>query len=90
MRKMAMTEGEVFAQLKSEGIRVTSLGHYVTEADFANSLDLVPRTVQMWRVAGTGPVPTRVGGRWCYSCAAIAEWANEREAKRKTAKGPEA
>jgi hypothetical protein len=72
-----VTEAEMIAQFKEAGIRVTTTGHLVSEADLARSLDVVSRTVQRWREDGSGPVPSFVGGRWMYSCGAVAEWLDE-------------
>jgi Helix-turn-helix domain len=79
-----MTEAEVAAQFKEAGIRVTPLGHFVAEVDLASSLEVEPRTVQRWREDGTGPIASRVGGRWVYSCADIAEWVNSTAKARQT------
>jgi len=47
---------------------------FLTEAQVAERLAISPRTLQMWRVKGGGPVFTKVGAAVRYSPEAVADW----------------
>lgn len=83
-----MTEVEVLAQLQEAGIRVSPLGRFVSEIDFARAVSKGLRTVQVWREKGTGPTHSVQVGRIVYSCADIAVWMNACAAARRTVQRP--
>lgn len=46
----------------------------LTEAQAAHLLSLKPRTLQMWRMRGTGPAFVKVGSAVRYRQLTLSEW----------------
>jgi len=51
---------------------------YLNQAGAARVLFITPRTLQRWRVDGTGPAFVRLGRRVAYRQSDIDAWASER------------
>jgi predicted site-specific integrase-resolvase len=70
-----MTADELKQRLLANGISV-SLLDFVSEADVAEALGVVRRTLQRHRLDGLGPKATQVGKRWMYSLDNIVAFIN--------------
>lgn len=53
-------------------------GVYLTETETAAFLKISRRTLQRWRIEGTGPKFHRFGGLVRYASATLDGWANKR------------
>ena len=52
----------------------------LTEAQAAHLLSLKPRTLQMWRIRGTGPAFIKVGAAVRYQQRTLSAWLSARTA----------
>jgi hypothetical protein len=66
-----VTAEEIKALAKAAGISVSPLG-LISAADTARLLQRSNRTIRSWRSEGRGPAHTQLGGRFWYSCEALA------------------
>jgi predicted site-specific integrase-resolvase len=74
---------------KSEQARIADMelqfrqtyGMFLTSENFQEVAHISRTTATNWRKNGTGPSPSRVGRRWMYPAASVAEWFVENENK---------
>lgn len=67
-----MTVADLLHVCRERGIRVSIHGT-VCQADAAALLSISLRTLQRWRAEGIGPTPQRLGKRWRYALADLAD-----------------
>lgn len=58
-----------------------ALSEYLTRHDCADDLGITCTTLDAWRSSGSGPPFTKIGGRYFYRRAALAEWIASRETR---------
>jgi hypothetical protein len=61
------------------------LNEYFAPAELAAELNVCPKTLDRWRIEGTGPPITKIGRRTYYSRSGVATWLRTREKRSRTA-----
>jgi predicted site-specific integrase-resolvase len=62
--------------------KISLLDDYWNPADLARALSISTKTLDRWRIDGTGPPITKLGRRTYYSKTGVATWLGTREQKR--------
>jgi hypothetical protein len=55
------------------------LDEYLTPAELADELGVCTKTLDRWRVTGSGPPITKIGRKPFYSRAGVLAWLRDRE-----------
>jgi excisionase family DNA binding protein len=64
---------------------MVAMDEYLSTEELAERLGLSARTLEGWRVAGTGPPYTKIGHRVRYAVADVVAWLAEQKRLRTTA-----